>query len=257
MTRSPGRWQRLHANEEGFVLIAVLFFVAILMISLTVALPKVKQELQRDREIETMHRGKEYVRAVRLYYRRFGTYPTSIDALVMTNNIRFLRKRYTDPITGKDDWKPILLGQNKAPTAMGPFGEPLDGVGVVTSAGLSGGGTPTPSGGAASSPGDSSTDGTTGSDSNSTSEAGSINTGQTYGPIIGVSPATHNQSILNYKKKNHYNEWEFVYDPRVDRLGFGLQPTAPNPPYAGSPGFGPAPSGGNSGVGNPAPSSPR
>jgi hypothetical protein len=25
------------------------------------------------------------------------------------------------------------------------------------------------------------------------------------------------QSILIYKKKNHYNEWEFVYDPLSDQ----------------------------------------
>lgn len=258
MTRSPGRCQRPQANEQGFVMIAVLLFVAILMISLTVAMPKVIRQIQRDREIETMHRGMEYARAVRLYYRRFGAYPATIDALVMTNGIRFLRKRYTDPITGKDDWKPILLGHNKAPTVLGLFGEPIYGLGAVTNAALSGG-TLTPSGGAASSPDESSTDGTTSSDTNSTSEAGSSNTGQTYGggAIIGFSPASPKQSILNYKRKNHYNEWEFVYDPRADRLGGGLQPIAPNPPYPGSPGYGPAPSGGNSGTGNPAPSSLR
>ena len=26
------------------------------------------------------------------------------------------------------------------------------------------------------------------------------------------------QSILVYKKKNHYNEWEFVYDPVADQM---------------------------------------
>jgi type II secretory pathway pseudopilin PulG len=241
MTRVRCCVQNNYASEEGFVLIAVVFFVAILMISLAVALPRVRQEIQRDREIETMHRGKEYAQAIRLYYRKFGAYPTSIDALVMTNNIRFLRKRYADPITGKDDWKPILLGQNKAPTAMGFFGEPLDGVGATANAGLSGG-TPTSSGSANSSTNE--TTSATDSDSNSTPG----------GPIIGFSPASPNQSILNYKTKSHYDEWEFVYDPRVDRLGRGLQPappTAPNPPYSGSPGFGPAPSGGNSGANNP------
>ena len=244
MTRLPGRRQSPPPSEAGFVLIAVVFVVAILTISLAVALPKVRQEIQRDREIETMHRGKEYARAIRLYYRKFGTYPTSIDALVMTNDIRFLRKRYTDPITGKEDWKPILLGQNKAPTAMGFFGEPLDNVGRMGNAGFTGG-MPTTSGSA-----DSSINGNTGA-----TDSTNLTSEQTYGggPIIGVSPASPNQSILNYKKKSHYNEWEFVYDPRVDRLG-RLQPgppTAPNPPYSGSPGFGPAPSGGNSGGNTP------
>jgi hypothetical protein len=42
--------------------------------------------------------------------------------------------------------------------------------------------------------------------------------GQTFGGvgIIGFSPNSPKQSILVYKKKNHYNEWEFVYDPLSD-----------------------------------------
>ena len=89
--------------------------LALLMIALPVAAPSIRKEIQRDREVETMHRGKQYIRAIKLYYKKFGSYPPNVDALVKTNNIRFLRKRYIDPITGKDDWKPIQFGQNKAP----------------------------------------------------------------------------------------------------------------------------------------------
>ncbi|MGA7255493.1 MAG: hypothetical protein WBX09_02525, partial [Terracidiphilus sp.] len=32
----------------------------------------------------------------------------------------------------------------------------------------------------------------------------------------GFSPGSTKQSILVYKKKNHYNEWEFTYDPISD-----------------------------------------
>ena len=112
------------------MLVAVIFMLALLIISLAVALPKVREDIQRDRELETMHRGKQYVRAIQLYYRKFGAYPPNVDALVKTNDIRFLRKKYIDPTTGKDDWKPILFGQNKTPTAMGFFGQPLAGYGA-------------------------------------------------------------------------------------------------------------------------------
>ncbi len=44
-----------------------------------------------------------------------------------SHDIHFLRKKYIDPMTGQDDWKPIAFGQNKTPTAMGFFGEPLAG----------------------------------------------------------------------------------------------------------------------------------
>lgn len=109
------------------MLLAVVFMTAMLVLSLAVAAPRMAKSIQRDREIETMHRGKQYIRAIQLYYRKFGAYPPSIDALVNTNNMRFLRKKYIDPLTGKDDWRPILFGQNKAPLAMGFFGQPLAG----------------------------------------------------------------------------------------------------------------------------------
>ena len=83
----------------------------------------------------------QYRRAIQLYYRKFHAYPPNVDALVKTNNIRFLRKKYIDPITGKDDWKPIMFGQNKAPTAMGFFGQPLAGT-TIAGIGPSGGNTP-------------------------------------------------------------------------------------------------------------------
>ena len=44
-------------------------------------------------------------------------------------------------------------------------------------------------------------------------------TGQTFGGggIIGFSPQSPKQSMLVYKKKNHYNEWEFLYSPQMDQ----------------------------------------
>jgi len=111
-------------SEEGFILLAVLFLVALILIALAVAAPTVAKSIQRDKEVELVHRGEEYKRAVKLYYKKFGAYPTSIDQLVNTNNIRFLRKRYKDPITGKDDWRLIYFGQAKVPP-MGLFGQPL------------------------------------------------------------------------------------------------------------------------------------
>ena len=117
--------------EDGYILVVVMFLLAMLMLALTVAAPIVKKNLQRDRDIETMHRGKQYARAVKLYYKKFGVYPPSVDALVNTNMVRFLRRKYVDPTTGKDEWKIIHVGQNKLPTAWGFFGVPLNG-GAIT-----------------------------------------------------------------------------------------------------------------------------
>ena len=111
--RNEAEIARIPKSEEGYVLLIAIFFLAILVLSLAVAAPQMAKSIQRDRELETFHRGRQYRRAIQLYYRKFHTYPPNIDALVKTNNIRFLRKRYIDPITGKDDWKPIMFGRTR------------------------------------------------------------------------------------------------------------------------------------------------
>jgi type II secretory pathway pseudopilin PulG len=205
--RSEARRRRSTA-ENGFVLVVVIFMLAILVLSLAVAAPRIKQALQRDREVEAIHRGKQYVRAVQLYYRKFHAYPPNLDALEKTDNVRFLRKRYIDPITGKDDWTPILFGQNKVPTTMGFFGQPLA---ITSVAGTGPGGT-----GSGSSVSGSS------AISNEDPVAGGASPdstgGQTLGGagIIGFSIPSAKQSILVYKKQDHFNKWEFVYDPIQD-----------------------------------------
>ncbi len=112
----------------------VLFLMVLLLIALAVAAPKVAISIQRDREIELVHRGEQYKRAIKMYYKKFGAYPSSIDQLMNTNQVRFLRKRYTDPITGKNDWRLIYMGQAKVPP-MGFFGQPLTGLSGPTNVG--------------------------------------------------------------------------------------------------------------------------
>ncbi len=245
----PSPFRRPKPGEEGYMLLAVICLLALLTISLSVAIPAVIKDIQRDRELETMERGKQYIRAIKMYYNKFAAYPPNVDALAKPagpGNLRFLRKKYLDPITGKDDWKPIQFGQNKAPTAMGFFGQPLGGIGMAGvgpggGGGIAGGQTLgtslTPSTDANGTPmgGDSSTAGTPGD--STTPAAGttgsSILGGQAFGGlgIIGFSPNSTKQSILFYKKKNHYNEWEFVYDPQADItvMGNGGGPAGTQP----------------------------
>jgi hypothetical protein len=247
--------RRTNRSEEGYLLVWVIFMLAVFTLWLSVAVPRAAKEIQRDRELETLNRGKQYTRAVQLYYRKFHAYPPNANALVNTNDIHFLRKKYIDPITNKDDWKPIRFGQAKT-QAMGFFGQPIAGAGsaggsVMAGTGPSGngglGGSPlnSPTGGSAfggssifgssNMPGSTGTSTATGtnaaagaaavngstratgpSDSSSTSAFGSNN--QTFGGvgIIGFSPASTKSSIFIFKKKQRYNEWEFVYDPLME-----------------------------------------
>ena len=60
-------------NEAGYVLLAVIFLTVILLISLAIAAPKLAKSIQRDKELETIHRGEQYKRAIKLYYQKFGS----------------------------------------------------------------------------------------------------------------------------------------------------------------------------------------
>ena len=91
-----GRW-----GEEGFALLGVVVAIFLVLLVLSVAAPKVAQDLRREREVEAVRRGNQYVRAIQLYYRKFGRYPGSIDQLEKSNTVRFLRQKYVDPMTGK------------------------------------------------------------------------------------------------------------------------------------------------------------
>lgn len=211
---SHGRRHGRAAGESGFVLLSVLVLVALMLLALAVAAPKVTEDIRRDKENEFYHRGLQYQRAVRLYYRRFQRYPTSLDQLENTNEIRFLRKRYKDPISGKDDWRLIHFGEAKVPQ-VGFFGQPR---GIGTPAAALG----TPTAGLSTFPsqgiGPSQTAGTTGTASTGDPASAtpvSLSSGSTIsvGPIVGVSSTSAKESIRTYRKQAHYNQWEFVYDP--------------------------------------------
>src|SRR5437660_4755308 len=89
-------------RERGYILLTLMLFVAILAIGAMAWIEKVDFQIRRDREEELIHRGVQYSRAVRKYFKAFGRYPTRIEELENTNNQRFLRHRYKDPTTGKD-----------------------------------------------------------------------------------------------------------------------------------------------------------
>jgi type II secretory pathway pseudopilin PulG len=117
----------MRQGEQGFMLVGLIVAIFLILLALSVAAPKVTQALRREREVEAVHRGNQYVRAIRLYYRKTGHYPGSIEQLEKTNNIRFLRQQYVDPLTGKADWKLIHVGEAKT-TVKGFFGQPLAGL---------------------------------------------------------------------------------------------------------------------------------
>jgi type II secretory pathway pseudopilin PulG len=243
------------AGEQGYMLLGLIVAVALILLALSVAASQVAFSLRREREAESARRANQYVRAIQLYYRKFQRYPASIQQLENTNNVRFLRRQYVDPLTGKADYRLIGVGQNKT-TVKGFFGEPLQGIagpGLGAAAGMAstsfGGQSTTPGG--VTGPGSSTGLGTTtgpGSATGSTDSSNSSGFGSSTGfgstsgfggssglgsaagmqsaggfsgsagPFMGVGSSATGNSILTPNEQTTYQTWEFLYDPRVEQL---------------------------------------
>lgn len=232
-------------QQSGYILLMMMLFIAMVAIAGLAAVPKLEMQVKRDREQEMIHRGAQYARAIRAYVKKFGRYPTSIADLENTNNVRFLRRRYKDPLTGKDfrllymgDVQTLIGGAGMGGATMGG-GAFTGNAGAAAGAGQAGmqqGGVPVgtagPGGSAqadnaqAGTAGDNSgannaNSGDNSSNGNSSSTGSSSSsgpTGQVFGggPIMGVASSSKNKTIRVFNNKEHYNEWLFVYDPTND-----------------------------------------
>lgn len=237
-------------GEQGFMLLGLIVAIAIIMLWLGVAASETAFSLRREREVESARRADQYVRAIRKFYIKNGNhYPGSIEQLEKTNNIRFLRQKYVDPLTGKADYRLIMVGQNKT-TVKGFFGQPLAGIastGLGSAAGMQSSGVPGPT--VAGANGATGTSGASGTGSSGTGSSGSTGgfggsgtagaggtTGSagssdtfngtqmatglpgTTGPFMGVGSSATGNSILVVNEQTTYETWEFLYDPRIEKL---------------------------------------
>jgi len=279
---------RRRPGESGYVLLTLLLMVAVATILLTAMLPEIKFEIRRDREEEMIHRGVEYSRAIRNYYKKFGRYPTRLEELESTNNQRFLRKRYKDPIAKNGDFKLLHFGEVKLtlnnpltgvsnlngahpPNTSGGFGtQPGFGGPAGNAFGASPTGFATPNrpspdnanaapdqsqASVQGQPGDPNAPGQTPGSQTPGNQAPGNQTpgnqtpgdqtpgnqpgqpggtpdalaGQTFGggAIVGVASTSKKEGIREFNHKRKYSDWQFIYDPAMDR---GALPTTPYQP---------------------------
>jgi type II secretory pathway pseudopilin PulG len=101
--------RRRRRNESGFALLLVFLMAAVLAITLYMEIPRVAFQAQRNKEQLLMERGEQYKLAVRRFMQANKRWPASLDELQNLNNRRFLRRRYIDPMTGKDEWRLIHI----------------------------------------------------------------------------------------------------------------------------------------------------
>jgi type II secretory pathway pseudopilin PulG len=236
--RSPKR-----RSERGYILLTLMLFVALLTIGMLAMVQNIETQIKRDREEEMIHRGVQYSRAVRHFYKKFGRYPNSIADLENTNNYRSLRKRYKDPIAGKD-FKLLHMTDVQLSLAGGlPGGIGTNGAAggvnglAPSTVGQDGTGSSNPQAGDQSGTSDQTDPSTPGGPIAQSAGQQSGSTGpnqQTFGggAIVGVASTSKDKTIREFNKKDHYNQWQFIYDPTSDRGGLLMTPN--QPPLAGS-----------------------
>jgi len=245
------------SQESGYVLLTLLLAVALLIMGMAAIVPSIAFQIRRDREEELIHRGVQYSRAIRAYFKKFGRYPTKLEDLESANNQRFLRKRYKDPINAQD-FKLLHFGEVKMfgspiagasaiaganPAQPGPFGS-ANGPGLTSGLGAAPPPTnsayPNAQAGANQAPGTDSSQalGAPQAPSGDRQDSSGQPSGPTFGggPIVGVVSTSKKEGIREFNHKKKYEEWQFIYDPSTDRGG--LLNTPNQPPLQGAGGAG-------------------
>jgi hypothetical protein len=107
-TRRPRR-----SGETGSAYLFALLMILVMVAGSQVALQNMYTQGRRAREDDMIWRGNQYVRAVRLYYRKTGHYPQSLDDLKTgLPELHFLRYvAYKDPMAKDKDgeWRLIYV----------------------------------------------------------------------------------------------------------------------------------------------------
>ena len=98
------------AASGGFMLAMLLALITAMGILLTVAMPRVKTEIQREQEAELVFRGEAIANAIRAYKAKTGGYPLDLNDLTKVRP-RIIRKVYLDPMTRTGDWELITAVQ--------------------------------------------------------------------------------------------------------------------------------------------------
>jgi hypothetical protein len=226
------------SKQRGFALMLVMFLTTLMLIAVMAAAPYVRTEGQREKEQEMIWRGKQYVRGIKMFYRKNGRFPTSLDDLTKpkTGSIRYMRQRYKDPVNATDgSWRLIyvgpggqLIGSLKPPQTFqipAAGGTPAASAIPTAPAGSAfGQSSPLQASGQAQNSATqqgSSASGTSTSNSGDASNATpsgllSTDTPLIGGNIIGVGSKVNKRSVIVYDKAKNYRLFEFVWNPSKD-----------------------------------------
>ncbi|MBS1841895.1 MAG: type II secretion system protein, partial [Acidobacteria bacterium] len=271
---------RAHRRERGYALLLVVFVGTLMLIAAMTAAPGILINGRREREKEMIWRGNQYVRGIKMYYRKNGKFPTSLEDLTKPQaaNVHFMRQAYKDPMNTEDgSWRLIYVGPNgqligslkPQPNLVLPTGIPgaanigtpaanLNGFGSVNSTGLGGQSSAIPGvGPQGGNPG--AANGTNGTGTTEELDANGLPIGSQPtdtptiigGNIIGVGSKVNAKSVIVYDKAYNYRRFEFYWDPSKDAIQFGGQTNIPGTSTPGTPAGAPQGGFGSQGTTNP------
>ena len=246
-------------KQRGYALLLMVFFMLLMVLAAAAAAPRVLTDGKREKEEEMIWRGQQYVRGIKLYYRKTGKFPTSIEDLTKPKlgSFRFMRQAYKDPMNKEDgSWRLLyvgpagqIIGSLKPQTGgvqlpgAGGFGQPVSTMnggpnllGQQTNGAQANGGPgqkptdgkPTGTSGTGS---DADQQGTDSSDSNTNSGFTPLSSDSTIvgGNIIGVASKVNQPSLKIYDKAKRYKLFEFYWDPSKDAASAIQQGMQPGP----------------------------
>src|SRR5690242_15278516 len=245
-------------SESGYAYLMALFMVLTLVVGSQVVLRNMVTEARSRRDEDMIWRGNQYIRAIRMYYRKTGHYPQKEEDLVKgVPNLHFLRaEAMKDPMNkaGDGEWGFIytnaagqIFGSSKYGSLQqmvimdmngGKMPEPQqnqNGMGSSPQGSPAGNNTPP-----AQLPG------TAGGGLPAFGQAGAgvfpKPTGPVDSPIIGgqlsgVVSKAEGTPVRVYKGGKTYKEWEFIWNP-LEEQARAVQQGLGQVGGAGQPGIG-------------------
>lgn len=105
-------------SQSGYALVALLALMTILMLAIIAVAPSIRQQSQRERELESIRRGEEVAEAIRLYHLYTKNFPTSMEQLLKgvtpqgkIKNLMILRAEAAhDPLSKSGEWRFVRAG---------------------------------------------------------------------------------------------------------------------------------------------------
>jgi len=251
--------------QSGYALLMVVFMAALMIITAAAIQINFLTQGRREKEDELIWRGQQYARGVRLFFRKNGRFPTSLDDLIKPGigGVRYMRKAYKEPMNTVDgSWRLLYVGpagQIIGSVKANPGGSIFPAAPAPRPGGAQAGTTAAPLGSTGGNAGGEASSGTapgqpqsagsgspqtanTSSQQPSSQQPSAFGTDGTIigGNIIGVASKINRNSIKVYDSATTYRAWEFIYNPSKDVTPIGQTGVVVGTPNNQAPGANPA-----------------